>query len=65
MAVKKKRVVVKNDKMMECFTPHVLMHSVLGLGVGIVLVSVVPALGNIWLGVLVVAVGILLDMVRS
>lgn len=64
MAVKRKKASLMSGKMMQCCEPHVLMHSVLGIGAGIVLVSLIPALGNIWLGVLVLSIGILLDMMR-
>ncbi|MBI3385085.1 hypothetical protein HY030_02755 [Candidatus Gottesmanbacteria bacterium] len=54
-----------NEKMKSCFTPHVLMHSLFGLGLGIVLVSLVPSLNNLWIGVVLVVVGLGLDMMRK
>ncbi len=52
-------------KMKECFTPHVMMHSLFGLGLGIILVSLFPSLGMLWLGVAVIVVATLLDMMRK
>lgn len=54
-----------NAKMKSCFTPHVLMHSLMGLGLGIILTSLVPSLANLWLGVAAVVVAIVLDMMRK
>lgn len=52
-------------KMKDCFTGHVLMHSLVGLGLGFLLVSLVPSLGNLWLGIVLIAVGIVADMIRQ
>lgn len=55
---------VSFEKMLEeCFTPHSLVHVLMGIGVGLVLVSFVPTLLNnaLMLGVLVVVVGFLAD----
>ncbi len=54
-----------DKKMKECFKPHALMHSLVGLGLGIVLVSLVPSLNNLWLGVAIVVVGGVLDYMRK
>lgn len=54
-----------NDKMKECFTPHALMHNLLGIGLGIVVVVLYPTLANIWLGVGLVVVAIVADMMRK
>ena len=54
-----------NDKMKDCFTPHVMMHSLLGLGLGIVLLHFVPSLQNLWLGVGLIVVAMVLDMTRK
>lgn len=54
-----------NDKMKDCFTPHVLMHSLFGLGLGIMLTALVPALSMFWLGLVVVVVALGLDMMRK
>ncbi len=57
------------DKMMkECFTPHALVHSLAGLGVGLVLVGLMPnlAMSGVMYGIIVVVVAIVLDfMVQS
>ncbi|MBI3485549.1 hypothetical protein HY025_01240 [Candidatus Daviesbacteria bacterium] len=54
-----------NAKMKDCFTPHVMMHSLFGLGLGIVLVALVPALNMLWLGVVLIVVALALDMMRK
>ncbi len=51
------------DAMMkECMKPHALVHSLAGLGVGLILVSLVPSLGTLMYGVVVIVVAIVLDM---
>jgi hypothetical protein len=54
-----------NDKMKECFKPHVLMHSLFGLGLGILLAAVFEGLRAAWLGLVLMAVSVVLDMMRK
>ncbi len=54
-----------DKKMQECFKPHALMHSLMGLGLGIVLVSLIPSLNMLWLGVVLVVVAMVLDFMRK
>ena len=54
-----------NAKMKACFTPHVLMHSLFGLGLGMVLTTLVPGLQILWLGVGVMVVAVALDATRK
>lgn len=54
-----------DKKIQECFKPHALMHSLMGLGLGIILVSLVPQLSNLWIGLGLVVVAIVLDMMRK
>ena len=54
-----------NAKMKECFTPHVLMHSLFGLGLGILLAAVMESLRAAWLGLLLMVVAVALDMMRK
>lgn len=54
-----------NKKMKECFTPHVLMHSLFGLGLGIILINLIPALNMTWLGLMLVVIAIVLDFMRK
>lgn len=54
-----------NAKMKSCFTPHVLMHSLFGLGLGILLASVIPSQAMWWLGVVVIVVAFALDAMRK
>ncbi len=51
--------------MKECFTPHSLMHSLFGLGLGIILVSLVPGLASLGLGIVIIVVATALDMMRK
>lgn len=53
-----------NKKMKSCFTPHAMMHSLFGLGLGLFLASLVPGLASLWLGLLVMVVAVVLDMMR-
>lgn len=54
-----------NAKMKSCFSGHVLMHSLFGLGLGVLLVTLIPGLGNAWLGVAAMAVAVVLDATRK
>lgn len=54
-----------NKKMKACFTPHVMMHSLFGLGLGIVLVALFPGLQMLWLGLLLMVVAVVLDAMRK
>lgn len=52
-----------DKKLKECMKPHALAHSVSGLGVGLILVALVPSLvGNaLMLGIIVLVAGIVFD----
>jgi len=54
-----------DKKMKECFTPHTVMHSLFGLGLGLTLAALVPSLVNLWLGVGVMVVAVVLDYMRK
>lgn len=54
-----------NAKMKECFAPHVLMHSLFGLGLGLLLAAVFADLRQAWLGLVLMAVAVALDMTRK
>lgn len=54
-----------NEKMKSCLAPHVMMHSLFGLGLGVLLVAVIPGLRNVWLGLVVMAVAVALDYTRK
>lgn len=49
----------------ECFTYHVVQHSLFGLGLGVLLATLIPGLQNIWIGIVVMVVAVLLDMMRG
>ena len=53
------------DKMMkECMKPHALAHSLTGFGVALILVALWPSLAQmgLWLGVVLLVVGVVWDM---
>lgn len=55
---------MKIDKMMkECLTPHAMVHSLTGLGVGLLLVGFLPVVATnaVLLGVAAVVIGVLAD----
>jgi len=54
-----------NAKMKSCFTGHVLMHSLFGLGLGLFLAALLPSLAMWWLGLVLMVVAVVLDMVRK
>ncbi len=54
-----------NAKMKQCFTPHVIMHALFGLGLGILLATIVPSLQNVWVGVVIMVFAVVLDMMRK
>lgn len=51
--------------MKSCFTGHVAMHSLFGLGLGIVLVNLIPALNAIWIGIVAMILAVVLDWMRK
>lgn len=54
-----------NKKMQACFSGHVIMHSLFGLGLGILLVSLIPSLDSAVLGLIIMVVAIILDAMRK
>ena len=50
--------------MKECTKPHMLTHSLTGLGVGLILVGLVPslAMSGLMYGIIILVAGIVLDM---
>lgn len=54
-----------NKKQKECFSPHIIMHSIFGLGLGILLVSLIPSLSIFWLGLVLIALAVVLDATRK
>lgn len=54
-----------NEKMKSCFTPHIMMHSLFGLGLGIVLTTIFPALQMTWLGIGIMVVAFAVDTMRK
>ncbi len=54
-----------NEKMKQCFTPHAMMHSLFGLGLGLLLATLISGLRLVWLAVVVMVVAVVLDMMRK
>ena len=46
-----------------CFTPHALLHNLFGIGIGLILISIMPGLvaNAMMLGIVVVVVALFLD----
>lgn len=54
-----------NAKMKDCFTPHAITHNLFGIGLGLILAALVPALQSVIVGVVVVVVALVLDTMRK
>lgn len=54
-----------NAKMKSCFTPHVMMHSLFGLGLGLLLAALFSGLASVWLGLVLMVVAVIADMMRK
>lgn len=54
-----------SGKMKDCFTGHIIMHSLFGLGLGIVLANQIVALNRIWIGIALMAVAVVADAMRK
>lgn len=54
-----------SGKMKECFTPHAMMHNLMGVGIGILLISLIPALNSLWLGVGLIVIAMVVDSMRK
>jgi len=54
-----------NKKLMQaCVAPHAIMHSLFGLGLGILLAGLF-GITNIWLGIILMIVAIVWDSMRK
>lgn len=53
------------EKIKACFTPHVMMHALFGLGLGILLVNLIPSLNSAWLGVGLMVLSVVFDAMRK
>lgn len=54
-----------NEKIKSCFTPHALMHSLFGLGLGLIVAALVPGLASLWIGVVLCVVAFAMDAMRK
>ena len=48
-----------------CFTPHALLHNLFGIGIGLILVALMPGLAanGLTLGIVVVVVALVADAI--
>lgn len=54
-----------SQKTKACFTPHVMMHSLFGLGLGFLLAHFWSALAdNLWIGIVLMVIAVVLDAMR-
>lgn len=53
-----------NKMMKECMKPHMMVHSITGLAVGLIILGLIPSLAAnaLMLGVIILIVGIIADM---
>lgn len=51
--------------MKEHFTLHAILHTLSGVGAGIVLVNLIPSVNILWLGIALVAVTVVADLMRK
>lgn len=51
--------------MKDCFSGHVVMHSLFGLGLGVLLTTLITSLQNIWIGIVLMVIAVLFDMMRK
>jgi len=54
-----------NKKMKACFTGHVMLHSLFGLGLGIILATLIPPLQMVWLGFVILVIAVVGDAMRK
>lgn len=54
-----------NEKLKSCFTPHVLMHGLFGLGLGLLLATLVVGLQSVWLGIVLMVVAVIAEAMRK
>ena len=52
-------------KMKECFKPHAMMHYLFGLGLGVLIVALIPALSLAWLGFVLMVIAVVADAMRK
>ncbi len=53
------------DKMKACFTPHIMMHSLFGLGLGLLLAPWLMGWPLMWIGAGLMIIAVILDMMRK
>ncbi|MBI2589547.1 hypothetical protein HYW32_00725 [Candidatus Berkelbacteria bacterium] len=54
-----------DEKVKECFSAHTLTHSLFGLGLGLLLAALIASLANVWIGVGVMVVALLIDWMQK
>jgi hypothetical protein len=56
---------MKKGKLAQCFTTHAVLHYIVGVGLGLLLVGLLPtlAVNALLTGLVIVVVGVVLEMV--
>lgn len=54
-----------NEKMKQCFTTHIYMHSLFGLGLGLIIADLWSDAAKWWAGLVLLVVAVVLDMMRK
>ena len=54
-----------SSKMQDCMSPHLLIHSLFGMGVGVTLVTIFPSLAVLWVGLALMVAAWGLDYMRG
>lgn len=49
----------------EHFTVHSILHTLSGVGAGIVIVNLIPSLNILWLGIAIIVVTVVADLMRK
>jgi hypothetical protein len=48
-----------------CFTYHIALHSLFGFGLGLIAVTLLPSLQNVWYGLALVGIVLIADAVSK
>lgn len=54
-----------DKKMKSCFSSHIVIHSLFGLGLGIVLANQIVVFDRLWIGLAAMVVAVVFDALRK
>ena len=60
-----REVISVKSKMKSCCSPHALTHSLMGVGVGLLVATTVESARLVWLGILLIVIGFVFDILRK